>query len=140
MSTKKAFATLLGSTIIICQQIEQDVKIMYASMLEGDFNKNMRRVDNETLGYVLKLLQELDNSDRKPYLSKKEYKMLYEITDIRNYWAHEGCIQVIYSGLFSRGKNLRKQYDLLQEDYNKLSYLAQEISKVSDEIARYYGR
>ena len=74
------FHLLVGRTILECQRIENDIKWIYAGMLKGDFARNKYDINNLTLGTVLTDLEELDNSDGNPYLTKDEYQLLREIT------------------------------------------------------------
>lgn len=65
------FHSYVGETIMFCQCIEQDIKFIYAGMLEGDFDGNYEDIEKWTLGRTVKNLQKLDNSDNKPYFHKK---------------------------------------------------------------------
>lgn len=64
------FHLLVGETIMECQRIEHDIKLIYAGMLKGDFNKNLDIVKDKALGPVLVSLEKLDNSDGNPYLKQ----------------------------------------------------------------------
>ena len=60
------FNALVGDTLMYCQRVEHDVKIIYAAMLKGDFNQNLSLVAAETLGTVVTALKKLDKSDSRP--------------------------------------------------------------------------
>ena len=74
-----SFNKLVGQTILECQKIEHDVKLIYAGMLKGEFNKNFNNIKNKALGPVLVDLEKLDNSDGKPYFKQDDYDLLFQI-------------------------------------------------------------
>lgn len=140
MLTEKNFNLLLGKTITLCQQIENDVKIMYASMLEGDFDKNFEYIEEETLGHVLSELERLDNSDRKPFLSKNDYDLLFMLNDLRVYWVHKGSLCFCYANRLKYRLKLKKQYERLSENYQTFLSLADEVEHIKYDMLKYFGR
>ena len=62
---------ILGETIILYQFMENDLKLIYAGMLNGNFYKNIDKVRStyKGLGQIVMALEELDNSDGSPYFS-----------------------------------------------------------------------
>ena len=48
------FHSYVGETIMFCQCIEQDIKFIYAGMLEGDFDGNYEDIEKWTLGRTVK--------------------------------------------------------------------------------------
>ena len=60
------FHILVGKTILECQRVEHDVKILYATMLDGNYYDNIGKVKDKALGPVLIDLEKLDNSDKNP--------------------------------------------------------------------------
>ena len=72
-----------------CQLIEHDLKLIYAGMLKGDFDRNFDEIENLSLGQVVTKLERLDNSDNKPFFGVGDYKLFKKITKIRNHCAHE---------------------------------------------------
>ncbi len=140
MLTENNFNLLLGKTITLCQQIENDVKIMYACMLEGNFDKNYDYIKEETLGHVLAELERLDNSDRKPFLSKKDYDLLFMLNDLRVYWVHKGSLCFCYENCFKYHSKLKKQYLRLKENYDTFVELSKEVNNIKYEMLKYFGR
>lgn len=122
------FHRLVGETIMFCQCIEHDIKLIYSGMLQGNFNKNYSSVETDTLGTIIRKLEKLDKSDGNPYFGKADYRLLKEITEIRNYWAHQGYIDFIYSGIYS--KEFNDQVDFLKKDYDRLKNLHEISEKV----------
>ena len=70
------FHLIVGETIMECQRIEHDIKLIYAGMLKGDFNGNLDIVKDKALGPVLVELEKLDNSDGNPYLKQGDYNLI----------------------------------------------------------------
>ncbi len=138
--TKELFDETVGVLIKKCQCIEHDIKIMYAGMLRGDFNKNLDTVVNKPLGPVLKKLEELDYSDGAPYFSRDDYTLLNEIKEIRNYWVHKGYIDFLYGTIDDYQKRINKQYKKLSNDVNRLIPLATQLENVRIEMMQHYGR
>ena len=91
MVFQSATSVLSGSKTLYVK----DIKLIYAGMLEGDFDDNLTEVEDMPLGPVLEKLQKLDNSDNSPYLTEKDYKLLQEIKDIRNWLVHKSYIDFI---------------------------------------------
>ena len=139
MFSENNFNLLLGKTITLCQQIENDVKIMYASMLEGNFDKNLEYISEETLGHVLTELERLDNSDRKPFLSREDYDLLFMLNDLRVYWVHKGSLPFCYAGKLKYRKKLKQQYERLQENYDTFYNLSKEVSDIKYKMLKYFG-
>ena len=78
------------------QYIEQDLKIIYATLKSGDFDDNFSLVEEAPLGKVLKEFRELDNELKYSKIKEKDYKLLDEIREIRNYWCHQCYIDFHY--------------------------------------------
>lgn len=136
----EGFHNYVGKTIMFCQCIEHDIKLVYAGMLEGDFEENYDNIEKWTLGKTVSELQELDNSDDEPYLHEKDYELLRQITKIRNHWAHEAYTYFIYEHDFEKSQDFRKQANRLINDNNRLSKLSNIIEKVRLEVLTEYDR
>ena len=140
MNTLEKFHQLIGETIMYCQCIEHDIKLTYAGMLEGDFDKNFQEVEDKPLGPVLKKLEDLDNSDGNPYLSTSDYDLLDKIRDIRNHCVHKAYIKFIYFKGNLYDKNFLKQFRRLDNDHNRLAKLSESIEKVRLDVLKKYNR
>ena len=140
MITINDFHQLLGATIMVCQRIETDVKLMYAGMMKGDFERNLAFVKNKALGQVLVELEELDICSKTPYFSVRDYEMLGEIKDIRNYWVHKGYASFIYLPEDKWQAGLEERYAKLQAEYRRLDHLANQAQSVRLDIMRRFKR
>ncbi len=127
MAMERDFDEYIGKIIKSCQCIEHDIKLIFAGMLKGDFNRNYKYIEKKSLGKALDELQKLDNSDKKPYFSKSDYKLLREITQIRNYWAHQGYVDWVYTNAKTSFSNA---WGHLINDYNRIEPLGKETERI----------
>lgn len=103
------------------QLIEHDLKYIFAYMRKGNINDNFEKIENMTLGQMIKKLQDLDNSDDDPLISAGDYNFLSQIKDNRNLWAHSNFTEFIYKENFIYSKEYQKQCDKLKRDHNRVS-------------------
>ena len=94
--TRDKFKIIHSELIMQVQCIENDLKLIYASMHSGDFDKNLDMLEKANLGTMIKRLKELDYSDGHPDLSKQDYILLEQIREIRNYWCHQCYLDFVY--------------------------------------------
>lgn len=134
------FHRLVGETIMNCQCIEHDIKFIYSGMLKGNFDDNYNEVSDQTLGSVLKKLEKLDNCDGNPHLSVKDYDLLDEIRDIRNYWVHQAYTDFVYLSGADYDNELGRSYRRLQNDHNRLSKLSSNVERVRLDVLKKFGR
>lgn len=141
MNNLDDFHRLVGETIMYCQCIEHDIKLIYAGMLKGDFAKNSKSVLILPLGPILEKLEVLDNSDEESYLSNSDYELLDKIRNIRNHWAHKAYTDFIYiSNQQKYNEVFSKSFRRLQNDHNRLANLSQNIERVRLDVLKKYGR
>jgi hypothetical protein len=133
------FHFYVGRTIMHCQTIEHDIKLIYAGMKAGDMDENLNLIDEKkmTLGMVLKNLKELDYSDNNHFFSEGDYDLLKNITEIRNHWAHKAYCEFVYS---DNESDFIRQARRLENDHNRLEKLSETIEKVRFKALRQYGR
>ena len=93
---RDTFKMIHSELILQVQTIEYDLKLIYAAMKEGDFEENFEELENANMGKIIRELQDLDYSDGHPDLSENDYKLLHEIREIRNYWAHQCYLDFVY--------------------------------------------
>lgn len=139
MANLDKFDKLVGDTIAECQRIEHDIKLIYAGMLKGNFESNLKTVENKALGPVLKLLENLDNSDGKPYFSTSDYQLLNEIKGIRNWLVHKSYTEFMYeSGQY--WDKLNRCYYKLIDFNNRLKQLSNNVEQIRLDLMKRYGR
>jgi hypothetical protein len=132
------FHYYVGETIMFCQCIEQDIKFIYAGMLDGDFDKNYEDIQKWTLGTTVLELENLDNCDNDPYLHKEDYALLKRITKIRNYRVHNAYVDFVYEK--SNEKAFNKVSKRLENDHNRLEKIHKSVEKVRLDMLKDYGR
>ena len=133
------FHFYVGRTIMHCQTIEHDIKLIYAGMKAGDMDDTLDMIEEKkmTLGMVLKNLKELDRSDDNHFFSDSDFELLKDITNIRNHWAHKAYCEFVYS---SDNNDFIRQARRLENDHNRLERLSETIEKVRFKALRQYGR
>lgn len=134
------FNMAVGETIMNCQRIEHDVKMIFAGMLKGDFYANFDYIKKEALGTVLIELEELDNSDGKPFISPTDYKLLKEIKNIRNWLAHSAYTDFMYDTAEGRERNFAKACNKLADFHKRTKQLCDQVEKLRLTILHRYGR
>lgn len=134
------FHLIVGETIMECQRIEHDIKLIYAGMLKGDFDENLNIVKNKALGPVLVDLEKLDNSDGNPYLKQGDYKLLKEIKDIRNWLVHKAYMDFMYDKDVNWNRNLNKSYNKLLDFNKRMKTLGNQVENVRFDILKHFGR
>jgi len=120
----------VGKLICDFQIIESDIKYIYAGMLEGNFDKNLIKVSEWTLGQSISALESLDHSDNNYFLEAEDYKLLKEINDIRIHYAHKCYTKFAYlSNDIEYCMALEKAYNRAKNDFNRISKLKKKIEK-----------
>jgi len=96
------YKLLLGETIIFYQVIENDLKLIYAGMQDGNFFKNVEMVRStyKGLGQIIIALEELDNRSGDPYFTKDTYMLLNKLARQRNYYCHQCSLDFYYNPFF----------------------------------------
>ncbi len=94
--TFESFKEKYATTMMRYQLIENDIKLIFAYMKKGEVEDNLNKIENKTLGTMIGLLEELDYSDGKPFISKADYEFLKGICEKRNYWAHSAFTDFVY--------------------------------------------
>lgn len=90
------FKLIHSELIMSVQYIEQDLKLIYSILKSGKFYDNYSDVENAPLGKLLKSLQELDQELGYSEIKEKDYDLLNQIREIRNYWCHQCYIDFHY--------------------------------------------
>lgn len=123
--TINEFHQMVGKTIMLCQCIENDIKLIYSKMLKGNYVDNYQLVEKKSLGNVVALLKELDQNNHKQWFSESDYDLLFETTGIRNYWAHRAYIEFVYEP--ENIKAYTKVSNRLSNNYKRLEKLLKDI-------------
>lgn len=134
------YKILHSETLMYYQKIEHNLKCIYAYMREGKVDDNFEKIENVTLGQVIKKLQDLDNSDGNPLISAGDYNFLSQIKDNRNLWAHHNFIEFIYEKDFSNSKKYKKQCERLQRDHDRVSRACSILEEIKEKYCSSHKR
>ena len=139
------FKNILGETIVLYQFIEYDLRIIYAGMLEGNFDENLELAFNNRkisgLGSIIRTLEKLDFSDDKPYLSKVDYKLLKDLAGDRNYFCHQCATDFMYENKQNKQENKFKSvFNKLLNAHNGLEDLHKQIERARIDILKRLNR
>lgn len=126
------FHSILGQTIMFCQIIEHDVKMIYAAMCKGDMSDTLNKIEQQkwTLGHSVKELKKLDFSDSNHLLSASDYNFLSQMAHKRDYWCHRTYLQFIYNQSFLNSMEYEKECRKLQRDNKQLLSIYKALEKV----------
>lgn len=128
---RNRFKLIHSELIQQVQCVENNLKIIYAAMLKGDFNKNLKITERMNLGKIAIELEYLDNSDDMPEFSEEEYGTIDEIREIRNYWCHQCYLDFVYIGNdYEREKAFQKVAKKLHYD----EYRTYDLFKKTEEM------
>lgn len=128
------FKILHSETIMYYQIIEHDLKFIYAYMRAGTIDDHFELIENKTLGQMVKMLKDLDNSDGNPLISLGDYNFLSQICENRNLWAHNCFTEFIYITNWECSNEYRKLCDRLSKDHDRVS----RASKILEDIRLKY--
>ncbi len=133
------FHILAGETIMECQRIEHDVKLIYAGMKNGNFDENYAYIQDKALGTVLKELEEIDNSDGKPFITKEDYKLMREIRRVRNWLVHGAYVDFMYDKSKNWEKSINDTYAKLLDFHDKMKRLGDIVEKTRFDLLKMFG-
>lgn len=133
---------LLGETIAMYQFLENDLKVIYAGMMKGNYYKNIEFVRSEFkgLGQVIRALEELDNSDKTPYFSKDTYYVLNKLARQRNYYCHQCCLDFSYVPDFQNSIEFKDSWGTLMDTNKAIKSVQSQISEHKNNILAKHNR
>ena len=133
---------LLGETIIYYQFMENDLKLIYAGILGGNFYKNIEQVRStfKGLGQVVIALEELDySSGQTPYFTRDTYKLLSKLARQRNYYCHQCCIDFCYNPYFKDSSEFQESLQSLIRTNNSIRMVQAETERHRKSILAKYN-
>ena len=133
---------LLGETVMLYQFMENDLKLIYAGMLNGNFYKNIETVRStfKGLGQIVQALEELDNSDSTPYFSKDTYMLLHKLARQRNFYCHQCCVEFCYNPYFRESPEFRESCENLMHTVKSIRDVQAQTQKHREAILARYNR
>lgn len=137
--TRETFKIIHSELILQVQLIENDLRLIYAAMKPGDFDHNVDYLEKANLGRIIAELKELDYSDGYPDLSEKDYRLLNEIREIRNYWCHQCYLDFVYiTDDCLREEKFRQISERLRKDENRTWDLHERMQKLRGKKLKEY--
>ena len=133
---------LLGETIIYYQFMENDLKLIYAGILQGNFYKNIEYVRStfKGLGQVVIALEDLDySSGQTPYFTRDTYKLLSKLARQRNYYCHQCCIDFCYNPYFKDSTEFKESLESLIRTNNSIRMVQAETERHRKSILAKYN-
>ena len=129
---------LLGETIMLYQFVENDLKLIYAGMMQGSFYQNIEKVRAtfKGLGQVIQALEELDNSDGRPYFDSYTYSLLSKLARQRNYYCHQCCVDFCYNPDFRESIEFRDSYEKLKSTNESIKYVQGQTERFRLDVLR----
>ena len=70
------------------QYLENDLKSIYAKLIDGYYPDCFDEVAEKPIGILIKKLKEVEKNEQKKYLSDEDYDNLNKVREMRNYWCH----------------------------------------------------
>ncbi len=134
------FNAVVGETLMYCQRIEHDIKVIYAAMLKGEMEGNLDLVRRETLGTVLVALENLDFSDNNPMFTREDYRLLKEIKNIRNFIAHQCYVDFLYLDDYNFNLKLDQNYQKICDFNMKMKKLSNFVETARFSVLEKYNR
>ena len=123
---------LLGETVIYYQFMENDLKLIYAGLLPGNFAKNIEFVRSsfKGLGQIVLALEELDfSSGDTPYFTRDTYKLLSKIARQRNFYCHQCCLDFCFNPYFKDSIEFKDSLDSLIKTNNSIRLIQSQTEK-----------
>ena len=133
----KEFKMLHSETIMFCQAIEHDLKIIYSFMLKGDPDETFESLSKTTLGALVKKLKELDNTDDNQFISNDDYNFLKQMTEKRNYWSHQCYVDLIYD---DDSSNYERILNKLKRDHDRFEVVSDNVERARLRAVETYKR
>ncbi len=131
------FKLIHSELIISVQYIEQDLKLIYSILKGGEFSDNYSDVENAPLGKLLRSLREMDQELGYSKIKEKDYELLNQIREIRNYWCHQCYIDFHYiEDPQAHEEGFQKVAFRLHKDELRVYDLQQKIEKLRKSVEK----
>ena len=129
------FKLIHSELIMSVQYIEQDLKLIYSTLKGGKFQDNYAYVENSPLGTLLKNLHELEQELGYSEIKEKDYELLNQIREIRNYWCHQCYIDFHYiKNPQAHEREFQKVAARLRTDEQRVYKLQQKIENLRKNV------
>ena len=133
----ETFKMIHSELIMWMQYVEQDLRIIYATLMPGNYSDNYDVVGKASLGRLVKELQAMDEEVGYSKFKPADYETLKQIKDIRNYWCHQCFLDFHY--IENPVEHERKFQELatrIHYDENRVYDLYQKIEKLRKGVVK----
>lgn len=122
--------------------MENDLKLIYAGMLEGVFYKNIEivRSNFKGLGQIVQALEQLDHSDSNHYFTKETYILLNKLARQRNYYCHQCCVDFCYDPNFMQSPEFKDSLEKLIKTNETIKSVQAQTEKHRQMVLERYNR
>lgn len=139
MDKMEWFKLVHSELLMFMQYIEQDLKIIYATLKDGRFDDNYEVLADAPLGKIIKEFRELDKEKGFSKIKEKDYELLDEIREIRNYWAHQCYLDFHYiEDPFEKQKVFNEICEDLHVDEERVYELQQHMERLRISVVKKY--
>lgn len=76
------------------QFIEWHLEGIFGLLENGDFEELTHRVENDTMGELIRKVRFLVKENKVTYLDKEDFAILDDIRDDRNFWCHSNFLDI----------------------------------------------
>lgn len=122
----KDFRSIHSKLIEQYQLIEYHLEGIFGIAGNGDFEELTHRVENDTMGELIRKVRFIVKEKKYDFLSKEDFAILDEIRDARNYWCHQCYLDI-------KDKNFDK-IGSLNDDLKKTSDMNQKLRETFTKI------
>lgn len=140
MDAYDKYKYLLGETVLLYQMMENDLKLIYAGIQDGNYFKNVESVRStyKGLGQIIMALEEMDLASESPYFTKDTYILLNKLARQRNYYCHQCALDFCYDPYFRESIEFKDSLEQLERTNEIIkSVQAQTSGHRSNVLARY---
>ena len=130
----------VGQSLLNCQRIEHDVKIIYAAIKDGDFKENLATAGELTLADCLHELKDLQKGLNPPVLDYSDFALLKEIKSVRNWLAHRCYVDFLYVGESQLNSRMQECFTKVRDFCDKTTTLCSVVEKARFYVLKKFNR
>ena len=130
----------VGQSLLNCQRIEHDVKIIYAAMQQGDFKNNLAAAAEITLADCISGLKDLQKDIDPPIFDKSDFNLLRDIKSMRNWLAHRCYVDFLYVGEQNLDNRMQDCFDKVKAFCDKTTTFSAVVEKARFYILKKFNR
>ena len=142
MDAYDKYKYLLGETVLLYQMMENDLKLIYAGIQDGNYFKNVESVRStyKGLGQIIMALEEMDLASESPYFTNDTYILLNKLARQRNYYCHQCCMEFCYNPYFRDSAEFNESLEKLIKTNESIKHVQVETEKHRTNILTRYNR